>query len=117
MPKKMRMQAISIACIIAAGSLQPVFAQTASSYGSIVAVNTGWSADEFGVSTTTAVVNPAGCPYTDGYIINSSEPGYNTFYAAVLTALSTGLQIAITVSNTQCTSGRPTIIAVSVYNS
>ncbi|RDS80001.1 hypothetical protein [Dyella psychrodurans] len=115
--KKMTVQVVAAACVVAASALQPALAQTTSSVGSIVGIGAGWSADIFSLAVTNTVPNPAGCAYSDAYVMSSNDPGYNTMYAAVLTAYSTGSQIAVTVSNTLCTAGRPTIIGVSVYNS
>ncbi|GLQ50502.1 hypothetical protein ACFFJT_00400 [Dyella flava] len=115
--KKVIMQVVAIVCVVALGSLQTAFAQTTGAVGSIVSVSGGWSADTFSITVTNAVVNPAGCAYSDGYVMSISDGGYNTMYAAVLTAFSTGSQVVVTVSNTVCTAGRPTIIGVTVYNS
>jgi hypothetical protein len=42
--------------------------------------------------------------------------GYNTYYAAILTAYSTGSQVVFVVSNTQCTYSAPTIIGVNIVS-
>jgi hypothetical protein len=68
------------------GIASPGFAQT-STGASITGVRTGWNADSFAVTTLETIVNPAGCPTPDGYISDKSFPGYNTYYAAALTAL------------------------------
>lgn len=114
MLKKMKFQAISIACVLAAGSLQPVFAQTGSGTGTITSITTGWNSDSFAITTTSPTINPAGCASSAHYIATSTSPGYNTYYAAVLTAYSTGSQVTLIVSSTSCTSGFPTIIGVNI---
>jgi hypothetical protein len=114
MLKKMRVQAICLAGVVAASSLQPVFAQTTVSAGLIKQIDTGWESDTFGVMTTAAIVNPAGCTATDMYESSSPAAGYNTYYAAALTAFSTGSQVTVVVSNTTCTENRPTIIGIYI---
>lgn len=114
MLKKMQLQVISLACVTMACSLQPAFAQTATSAGTITAIGTGWSSDSFGVATTAPIVNPAGCSQTSSYEASSTAPGYNTYYAAILTAYSTGSSVTIIVSNTTCTQNFPTIIGLNV---
>ncbi|MFC3651290.1 hypothetical protein ACFONN_07030 [Dyella humi] len=114
MLKKMKMQAIFLACIIAASSLQQVFAQTGTSAGTITSIATGWNADAFGVNTTAPMVNPAGCPSVNNYQAISTNPGYSTHYAALLTAYSTGSQVSFIISNTTCTQGNPSVIGVII---
>jgi hypothetical protein len=114
MLKNVKFKAISFACIIASIAFQPVFAQTTVAAGTITQIDTGWSSDTFGVMTTAAVVNPAGCSATDMYESSSPAAGYNTYYAAALTAFTTGSQISIVVSNTTCTQSRPTSIGLYI---
>ena len=114
MLKKMKAQVISLACIIMVSSIQPVFAQTATGAGTITQVTAGWNGDFFGIHTTAPVINPAGCGATDNYTASSADAGYNTYYAAALTAYSTGSQVYVIVSNTACVQGRPTIIGLTV---
>ena len=114
--KKIIVQVAAAVCIVALGTFQTAFAQTTGNVGSIISVSGGWSADIFSVTVTNVVPNPAGCAYSDGYAMSNSYPGYNTIYAAILTAFSTGSQVAVTVSNTVCIAGRPAIIGISVYN-
>jgi hypothetical protein len=115
MLKNMRTQMISLACIVAASSLQPVFAQTVGSAGTISQVSAGWTSATFGVTTTAPFLNPAGCTSTDMYEVSeANDSGYSTYYAAVLTAYSTGSQIKVVVSNTVCTMTRPTIIGIYI---
>ena len=117
MIKNMKLRALSLACVIAASSLQPVFAQATSSAGTITRVATGWSSATFGITITAPLVNPAGCATTDQYQETSANPGYNTDYAAALTAYTSGSQVQIVVSNTVCTNTRPTIIGLYVSSS
>ena len=114
MVKKATFQLISLAGLFLACSLQPVFAQTVSAAGVITSISTGWSADAIGVTNSALVVNPAGCGAPTHYVTTSSLPGYNTYYAAILTAYSTGSQVEFVVSNTVCTYSAPTIIGVNI---
>lgn len=61
------------------------------------------------VTTSQAVVNPAGCPAGDGYI--TIDPAIvKESLAAALTAIAAGRQVQIYVSSTQCVQNRPMII-------
>jgi hypothetical protein len=114
--KKVTFQVIALACLFAACSLQPAFAQTASAAGVITSIETGWSSDSIGVTNSAAIVNPAGCSAATHYVTTSAMSGYNTYYAAILTAYSTGSQVVFVVSNTQCTYSAPTIIGVNIVS-
>ncbi|GGA46986.1 hypothetical protein [Dyella nitratireducens] len=117
MLKKIGMKLLPLAAIIAATSLQPVFAQTSNTAGTIKQIDTGWESDTFGVMTAAPMINPAGCPATDMYESSQPAGGYSTYYAAALTAFSTGSQVIIVVSNTTCTQNRPTIIGLYLVGS
>jgi len=80
----------------------------------ITRIRTGWASDTFAIETDQAIVNPAGCATPDGYISDSSHPGYKTYYAAVLMAFSSGKPVNVIVSNTECYSGRSKIMGVYV---
>jgi hypothetical protein len=112
--KTTKLQVVSLACVIAASSLQPAFAQTSTSAGTITTIGTGWSMDAFGIATTAPKINPAGCAQSSFYEASSTAPGYNTYYAAVLTAYSTGSQVNVIVSNTTCAQGLPMIIGINI---
>lgn len=114
--KKAKLQIVSLAYLLAACSLQPVFAQTTSSPGVITAIDTGWASDSVGVTNSAPIVNPAGCSAPVHYVTTSTTTGYNTYYAAILTAYSTGSQVVFVVSNTQCTYSAPTIIGVNIVS-
>lgn len=77
-------------------------------------IRTGWASDTFAIETDEAILNPAGCSMPDGYISDTSHPGYKTYYAAVLMAFSSGKPVNVIVSNTECYSGRPKIMGVYV---
>jgi ABC-type proline/glycine betaine transport system substrate-binding protein len=114
--KKARLQFLSLVALFLACSLQPVFAQTTSDPGVITSLSTGWSSDAIGVTNTAPVINPAGCSAPAHYVSASTLPGYNTYYAAILTAYSTGAQVSFVISNTQCTFSAPTIIGVNIVS-
>lgn len=80
----------------------------------IARIRTGWAADAFAIETNQAVINPAGCSTPDGYMSESSHPGYKTYYAVVLMAFSSGRPVTVIVSSTECHSGRPKIMGVYV---
>src|SRR5687768_8328586 len=54
--------------------------------GMIKTIRTGWNVEAFGIEMNEPMQNPANCPLPDGYIADSSQPGYKTYYAAALTA-------------------------------
>ena len=117
MLKKTKLQLISLACVLGLALFQPVFAQSSSGTTTIKQIDTGWSSDTFGVMTAAPVLNPAGCTASDMYESSQPAAGYNTFYAAALTAFSTGSQVVIIVSSTTCTQNRPTIMGIYLVNS
>jgi hypothetical protein len=83
--------------------------------GTITMIRTGWNADSFAVVTAEPIANPAHCPTPDGYISERSLPGYNTYYAAALTAYATNSKVIVTVHNTQCgPAGRPKLIGINL---
>lgn len=63
------------------------------------------------VSTSQAVVNPAGCSSTDQYVTTDPQLT-NQVLAIVLSAIATGTAIEIFVSSSQCAWGRPEILGV-----
>ena len=80
----------------------------------ITRIRTGWASDTFAIETSQAIVNPAGCTAPDGYVSDSSHPGYKTYYAATLMAFSSGKPVTLIISDTECHSGRPKIMGVYV---
>jgi hypothetical protein len=84
--------------------------------GPIKVLRTGWNADAFGIEVDAPQQNPAGCPNNIGYISDSSQPGYKTFYAAAIAAYQTGKAISVVVdSNTgACIGGWPKIIGINL---
>jgi hypothetical protein len=79
--------------------------------GVITSYNTGWSADQVRVQTSaTFVAN--GCPTTDGYITNPSDPGNHTHQAALLAAFMGGKPVQLWIQG--CFIGRPQIVGVAL---
>jgi hypothetical protein len=65
------------------------------------------------VTTTQAVVNPANCPATDGWV--AIDPVFSKeALAMALTAIVAGHQVQIYVSSTQCAQNRPMILDFQV---
>jgi len=96
------------------GFAPPAFSQTAA-FGSITLIRTGWNSDSFAIVTQEPIKNPANCPTPDGYISEKSLPGYNTYYAAALTAYATRAQpVQITIHDTECFAGRPKLIGINM---
>jgi len=78
-------------------------------------IRTGWNAEMFAIVTREQqMLNPAGCPTPDGYITDSSQPGYQTYYAAAVTAFVERTQIVAVVAEQGCIAGRPKLIGINV---
>jgi hypothetical protein len=106
---------LAIVTTLAALSSGQSFAQTQVGPISIKSIATGWNSDTFGISTGTTAINPANCASTDVYASTSADSGYKTYYAAALTAVSTGINVSIVVDNGACASnGRPRIMGLTL---
>lgn len=103
-----------VAAALAALPAVPALAQQMTGDVNVTMVRTGWNADSFAVVTRQPVVNPARCRAPDGYISHSSLPGYNTYYAAALAALTANLPVQVTVDAGRCFADRPVIIGINV---
>jgi hypothetical protein len=78
-------------------------------------IRTGWNAESFAVTTVEPIMNPAHCPIPDGYISEKSFAGYNTYYAAALTAFTASSpKVVVTTDNTVCFNGRPKLIGINL---
>jgi hypothetical protein len=108
----MRLIVLSLAATIV-GYTAPAAAQTMQP-GSVTMVRTGWNADSFAVVTAEPIVNPAGCGTPDGYISEKSLPGYETYYAAALTAIAARSHVVITVHDSECFGDRPKLIGINL---
>jgi hypothetical protein len=80
----------------------------------ITALQAGWVIDRMLVFLDTPVMsNPDNCPLvTNGYIINETDAGRNVFYAMLISALTTGKQVALVISG--CFGDRPRAISVAL---
>jgi hypothetical protein len=77
-------------------------------------IRTGWNSDQFGIVTNEPMQNPAGCPTPDGYVTDSTQPGFNTFYVAAITAFVERARIVVVVAGRGCVAGRPQLIGINV---
>ncbi len=77
-------------------------------------IRTGWNSDQFGIVTNEPMRNPAGCPTADGYVTDSTQPGFNTFYVAAITAFVERARVVIVVAPRGCVAGRPKLIGINV---
>jgi hypothetical protein len=65
------------------------------------------------VTTSQAVVNPAGCTATDAYV--TIDPVIaNATYAGLLSALASGASVQFYVSSTACAENRPMILSFEI---
>jgi hypothetical protein len=83
--------------------------------GTITSLRTGWDSDSFGIVINAPQINPAQCTEnTLGYVSTIGQPGYQTYYAAALTAYVARKQITIAVHNTQCIGPFVKIIGINM---
>jgi hypothetical protein len=85
--------------------------------GTVTLIRTGWNSDSFGIMVNAPQANPANCTVRDqGYVTDSSLPGYHTYYAAALTAYLSKKPIHVVVHNTECQGGRtyPKLIGINL---
>ena len=80
----------------------------------ITMIRTGWDAEQFGIVTVAPIVNPAGCPTADGYVTDSTQRGYQTYYSAALLAFSERATVIVVVAETGCVAGRPKLIGINL---
>lgn len=106
------MRILLIALTFALSSL-PALAQMAFPGPSqIREINTGWNSEQFRIVTVDPVQNPAKCLSPDGYMAASTQPGYNTHYAAALSAFLGSKPVTLAVDATACTNDRPRVIGI-----
>jgi hypothetical protein len=78
-------------------------------------IRTGWNADAFAIVTNEQhMANPGNCPTPDGYLTDSSQSGYNTYYAAAIAAFVERAQIVAVIAEQGCIAGRPKLIGINV---
>lgn len=80
----------------------------------VTALQAGWVIDRMLVFLDAPVMtNPDNCPLvTNGYIINEADIGRNVFYAMLISAVTTGKQVALVISG--CFGDRPRVISVAL---
>lgn len=78
----------------------------------ITALSGGWTDPHMRVVTSGAFLNPDGCPFTDGYIIDATMSGATLLQSMLLTAFATGAEIQLTVDG--CVLSRPRVISVDI---
>ncbi len=100
----MRIALIALA-LATVGLSSPALSQTFRA-GSVTMVRTGWNAEP--------IVNPGSCTSADGYISEKSFPGYSTYYAAAVTALTTRRRVIVVVHDSECWAGRPKLIGINL---
>ena len=85
---------------------------------SIQQIRTGWASDSIAIvppgSSVPAANNPAGCTNVDGYMTDSTQPGYKTYYAAAMLASALNKQVQVVISPSACVATRPQIWGVYV---
>jgi hypothetical protein len=91
----MRFALAALALIVVAC---PAVAQWTSPPGLITMIRTGWETESFAIVTQQPINNPAKCRTADGYLTDSSKPGYNTFYAAALAAYVSKIPVTVTIA-------------------
>ena len=107
-----------VATLALFGALQATQQARAEVYinGTIKVLRTGWNADAFGVEIDAPQQNPAGCPNNLGYVSDSNQPGFKTFYMAALAAYQTGKAISVVIDSNSgaCIGGWPKIIGINL---
>jgi len=81
----------------------------------ITMVFTGHNIEQFGIHTVAPTVNPAHCPLPNsGYATDNNQPGYRTFYAAVLLAFAERADVEVIVDDEGCVAERPKLIGLNI---
>lgn len=111
MRKRVRGLCLSIA-VISGGA--PAVAEPPNIQTQITMIRTGWNAEQFGIVTVDPIVNPANCPTADGYVADSTQPGYHTYYAATLLAFAERATVIVVVAEQGCVSDRPKLIGLNI---
>ena len=75
----------------------------------------GWTTTTLRVQTNGAFSNPAACPLTDGYIVDSTLPGAQLLDSILLTAYSTNQDVMLVIDG--CVLSRPAVIGVYIRRS
>ncbi len=110
-----RWNEFALSCVLA-GLLGPTVASAApqaTQWGSVTAVAGGWAEDTMAVYINVALVNPGGCPVTDGgYATLPTDRGRDIYHTLALAALLTNREVSAIVDG--CAFGKPRLIGLSV---
>ena len=83
--------------------------------GTIKFIRTGWNSEQFAIVTNEPIKNPAHCPTPDGYLTDSTQSGYNTYYVAAITAFVERARVVVIVDESACLANRPKLIGLDIY--
>jgi hypothetical protein len=111
------MRLIYICLILIASPLSAcAIADPTNVLATIKEIRTGWDVEQFEIVTNEQIVNPAECHTPDGYVADSKQPGYNTYYVAAITAFVERVKIVVVVDARKgaCVSERPKLIGVNI---
>jgi hypothetical protein len=115
-PKKMALAMLALLAILPTqSSAQSNTTVLYTASGQIIHMLSGWGINSILVqmSANVPVVNPAGCPSTDLYETNPTDPGAALNHSILLTAYMSHANLALIIQGCS-TSGRPHIIGVSL---
>jgi hypothetical protein len=82
-------------------------------WAKVVSLQAGWTVDRMLVFHGAQMKNPEGCSLTtNGYIIDESAPGHNTFYTLLLSAILNTRDVSLVIQG--CFENRPRIVSVAI---
>jgi hypothetical protein len=122
---------LALAVLVLVGFASPAVSQTTVTAppSLITMIRTGWDLESFAIVTEGPILNPQNCPTPDGYLTDSSQPGYNTYYAAALAAYVSKTRVSVVIPHMltlpteaavvqpffrPCDQGRPRIIGIDL---
>jgi hypothetical protein len=104
----------SLSMVLIAILAAPTLAAPPNIATQITMIRTGWDAEQFGIVTVAPIQNPAGCPTPDGYVTDSKQAGYQTYYAAALLAFAERATVIVVVAEQGCIASRPKLIGINI---
>ena len=110
----MRGFACSLCLSLLVVSYTPAFADDQKVPTQITMIFTGHEKDQFGIQTVAPIVNPFKCPQEGGYMTDSNQPGYHTFYAAALLAFAERADVVVVVDDEGCIAEHPKLIGLNI---
>ena len=124
---------LTLAALLLVGFSLPAVSQATTSAVLITKIMTGRDSESFAIVTQEPILNPQHCPTPDGYVSDSSQAGYNTYYAAALAAYVSNTPVLITIFDrviqpatrrgagvvvpSPCDRGRPRLIGIDLTRS